>query len=613
MLSQVRSGEKSWKTAFYSGMTYMGETPWGEGKLIYIWSKKQMEVITGTFKKDTVLNARVDMIPEGCSYAGTLIYDIDDNDGVMTLEFVDGVLSINGADYGIEKQKYKSYCYDKDFRIGTKSNEKGMYWLNVMDADANEFTIDFNDMLDRTHFPVLKEGYRTVKKRVGFPIRLQLKLSKNKLEVMQASKSSSARIKSKDGEFAIDNERLADEKKMVCKLNETSQMTFIGHYNTSNHFIVTQLSAVDLILKDGTKIKAKMKDMSDLLLNGTIIYTNGNRMQGNFKLDLSKHNTVTDYVEQATKDDILIIDGRVSNPNGDVAEYKSPEQIKREKKELEARLEQERKAKEQAERQAKLLAKQKEDSIWNTIPIQTYSGLYQSDVQDDAGFLSSYRVRTKNLIGNISYSYRVRDGKRAFEGPVKYHNDFVTITGNYEHGLKSGKWTYKYNSEKDTRKVPKNEKNTFFIYNIYDITIEYKEGKKHGRYTLVEKQKDGTIINQISLIINDGNIVEIVNAQYLTKIYFTKDGDLTEITIDRPQISGKIKDEDNFTLTIIPSGTQKQIYDAFYETHINGLHRIQYTNKSTGEERVMETSSSAIDNIDELMRKAKWDVEDILP
>ena len=269
--------------------------------------------------------------------------------------------------------------------------------------------------------------------------------------------------------------------------------------------------------------------------------------------------------------------------------------------------EEERKAKVLAER----LAKQKEDSIWNTIPIQKYSGLYQPDTKRTSGLVETTEDRTKTLIGNITYSYRVRDGKRVFEGPVKYHNDFITITGNYEHGIKTGKWTIKYNADKDTRRSRGNSLYDIDLKDLYDIEIEYKDGKKNGRYTLVVKRQNGSIISQMSLIMKNDEVVEVVNATF-PSIYYSSSGrnGHSSIYIYNPKISGSVNGS-SYMLNIIPTGTQKEIYGIFYESE----YALVYKNKSTGETQSMPSNddSGAYGAITKEIRYILLNIEIILP
>lgn len=538
---------------------YIGDVsnnkPWGEGNLTFKWSKKQMENITGRFNGNIVYDAKVDLIPEGCSYSGQLKYTIDDNEGVIVLNFVKGILTLNSKSYKVENAKYVSNSKSKSFTLGNKLLGDS-YFLKVEDPNAsNHYIVNFIDFYNGVEFPKIKYDYKTFRVNVEQDLTLQLRFNENSLEIVNESKAlSTSSFQSKDGEISVNNQTLK------YKLSNSSQLNFKGTFEAPNKFNVKELSSIELTLKDKTRIKGDVDNLSNLLFKGLIYFNNSDVLRGSYKLNFGQFNSIDEFVKNATLSDVKIAGGNITKKNGDVIAYKSPEEIKKEKE-----------AQEYKEKLVRKKAQQKADSIWNAIPLKKYSGPFQLTAN----------VSAKE--GYATYFYREEKGQRVYEKGFNYQDNSIMISGEYKKGMKHGRWTYHL-------KEPN-----------LKLEVDYKNGIRNGMYKCIVHNENGkqtlnmTLKMENNFVVGIANFwkswmffnykprIEIKNAQI--KATFSVDGRLDEIS------------------EITTTGSDAGRFKYCERWSFGSLLEKYYYNNMTGDRIDLERTSPIVDTIRELINE----------
>lgn len=533
---------------------YIGDVsnnkPWGEGNLTFKWSKKQMENITGRFNGNIVYDAKVDLIPEGCSYSGQLKYTIDDNEGVIVLNFVKGILTLNSKSYKVENAKYVSNSKSKRFTLGNKLLGDS-YFLKVEDPNAsNHYIVNFIDFYNGVEFPKIKYDYKTFRVNVEQDLTLQLRFNENSLEIVNESKAlSTSSFQSKDGEISVNNQTLK------YKLSNSSQLNFKGTFEAPNKFNVKELSSIELTLKDKTRIKGDVDNLSNLLFKGFIYFNNSDVLRGSYKLNFGQFNSIDEFVKNATLSDVKIAGGNITKKNGDVIAYKSPEEIKKEKE-----------AQEYKEKLARKKAQQKEDSVWNSIPLIKYSGPYQLIASSSA------------IEGFASYYYRTVDDKRIYDGDFYYKDNSIAITGQYKKDLKNGKWTYELEGAR------------------LKMEVNYKNGVRNGLYKYIQYDRNGDIAINITLKMSNNYVVGIENA-WLSKMSFGYDPRVRKyVTINNAQIKAIFGADGSLdeVCEIVEKGANAGKFKFYEVWSLGSLKEKYYYNNMTGDKIILERNSGIV-------------------
>lgn len=568
IFAQAKLGEKNWKSlwvsAQYAGMLYY-DIPQGDGELTFKWSKNKMEKITGTFKGNakgggTVYNAKVDLIPEGCYYSGTLSYEIQVDKNKLVLNFISGILTINSQSYKVNNIKYVSDCYDKKYSLRDPESNS-VFSLRVEHIDENELAVNWTDFLTE-NFPN-KKSEQILYKKIGKPIKLQIEIGKKTINVIKENiieerqNSPTSKVSSVDDEVVIHyNSKIGF---MEYRLSDMSSLFFSGDYEFPHKFKVKKLTHVRLTLNDNTKIEGEKKNFSDLY-SGKIDY-NGNIFKGDFRLNLAKYNSITDYFKNATlsDSDVILEKGEITKKNGEVVVYKSPEVLAKEEAEHKAKVKKEK------------LAQQKADSIWNAIPLKKYSGPYQLTANESA------------KEGYATYFYREEKGQRVYEKGFNYQDNSIMISGEYKKGMKHGRWTYHL-------KEPN-----------LKLEVDYKNGIRNGMYKCIVHNENGKQTLNMTLKMKNNFVVGIANFWKSWMFFNYK----PSIKIQNAQIKatfsvdGRLDEISEITTTGSDAGRFKYCE----RWSFGSLLEKYYYNNMTGDRIDLERTSPIVDTIRELINE----------